>query len=173
MKLVWLSVLVALSASPASARVDAKPGHVSQYAKLTRCRVVAQGEVGRGEDWGLLRCAGLGGIPAWYLCQDSARCKLGFGARPNLSVVFEATSFLSWPIEWRGRLRQGRVEQFAVIVRGRWAGAEGNATKLFVYRLRPDGTSCLVGEATTNLAARRIADRAANDYRCEREPELH
>ena len=157
---------------PASTSVGAKPNLVSKYARLTGCKIVAQGNVERGEDWGFLRCNGLGSIPAWYKCQDSSRCKLGFGTRPNASVVFEAKSFLSWPIEWRGTLEQGRFKPFAVILRGRWAGIEGTATTLFVYRIRLDGTSCVVGEASTNGAARRIADKAANDYRCDSEPEL-
>ena len=172
MRLLWLSAILAIAASPASTRVDAKPNPVSQYSRLTDCKIVAQGDVNRGEDWGFIRCDGLGRIPAWYICQDSARCKLGFGTKPNASMVFEAKSFLSWPIEWRGTIQQGRFKPFAVILRGRWSGNEGPATTLFVYRFRSDGTSCVVGEAATNEAARRIADKAAYDYRCVSEPDL-
>jgi len=172
MKLLWLSVLLVLAALLASTRVEAKPSPVSQYANLTGCKMVAVGDVERGEDWGFLRCNGLGTFPAWYMCQDSARCKLGFGNKPNASVVFEATSFLSWPIEWRGTVQRNQFKPFAAIVRGRWSGIEGPATTLFVYRFRSDGTSCVVGEARTNEAARRIADKAANDDHCMSEPDL-
>jgi hypothetical protein len=172
MKLPWLLALVTISALPAAASGGARPDIVSRYGKLTSCKVVAEGDVDRGEDWGLLRCNGVAGMSAWYRCQDSARCKLGFGTRPNASVVFEARSFLSWPVEWRGTVQQGRFKPFAAVVRGRWAGAEGPATTLFVYRIRPDGTSCIVGEASRNEVARRISDKAANDYRCTSEPEL-
>ena len=172
MKLLWLSALLAVAALPASTRADAKPSPDSKYTKLNRCKIVAQGNVDRGEDWGFVRCNGLDSIPVWYRCQDSARCKLGFGNKPNASGVFEVRSFLSWPIEWRGTVQQGRFKPFAVILRGRWYGLEETATTLTIYRLRLDGTSCIVGEASTNTAARRIADNAANDYQCENEPEL-
>ena len=172
MKLLWLSALLAIADSPAPTPVDATPSLVSQYNRLTGCKILAQGDVNRGEDWGFLRCNGLGRIPVWYKCQDSARCKLGFGAKPNASGVFEAKSFLSWPIEWRGTRERGRLKPLVIILRGRWAGMEGTATTLVVYRVRLDGTSCIVGEASTNRAARRIADNAAKNYQCEQEPEL-
>lgn len=174
MKLLWLSALLAVAALPASTRVDAKPSPVSQYTKLTGCNEVAVGDVERGEDWGFIRCKGLGSVPAWYLCQDSAHCKLGFGTKPNASGVFAIRSFLSLgPIEWRGTVQQGRFKPFAVILRGRWYGLEEtDPATLTVYRLRLDGTSCIVGEASTNTTARRIADNAANDYQCKEEPEL-
>jgi hypothetical protein len=44
MKLLWLSALVAIAALPASTGVDAKPGPVSQYTKLTGCKLVACGD---------------------------------------------------------------------------------------------------------------------------------
>jgi len=173
MKLLWLSALLAVAALPASTRVEAKPNFISQYTRLTGCNEVAHGDLEQGEDWVYFRCKGFDSIPVWYECQDSARCKLGFGTKPNASGVFEARSFLSWPkIEWRGTVQQGHFKPFAVILRGRLYGLEETTNTLTVFRLRLDGTSCIVGEASTNTTARRIADNAANDYQCENEPEL-
>ena len=174
MKFFWLSAFLAVAALSVSTRVDAKPTPLSRYAKLTGCNDVAVGDIERGEDWVFVRCKGLGSVPVWYLCQDSARCKLGFGTKPNASGVFEAKTFLSLgPIEWRGTHEHGRFKPFAAILRGRWYGREEtDPSTLTVYRLRLDGTSCVVGQASTNRAARHIADKAANDYQCESEPDL-
>jgi len=74
------------------------------------------------------------------------------------------------------RVQNGKFQPLAVIVRmDRPAGAyEGPApTDLFVFRLRPDGTSCIVGEdIKSNEDARKIADAAIDRYACLEEPQI-
>jgi hypothetical protein len=49
----------------------------------------------------------------------------------------------------------------------------GDEVELMVYRLRADGTSCIVGSTHgTNEAARRIADAALGSFECAVEPDL-
>jgi hypothetical protein len=116
------------------------------------------------------RCEGFGGTPVWYDCTDSARCRYGFGVKPNASGTFGTDSKQSWQIEWRGPKQKGLLKPVAIILR--LSSLDKNPpNKLYVYRLRSDGTSCIVGEATTNSAARLIADRAAGNYQCEVEPQ--
>ena len=161
-----------LAAVPAQAK-PAEP--TSRYTKLSRCRLIDSGDVSRGEDWGYLRCGGLGGIPIWYVCQDSARCRYGFGRKANLSSgMFGVDGDPDWPIEWRGRMVGKRFQPFAVIMRGRGYGIEKEeGSSLTVFRLRPDGMSCVVGDdVKSNEAARQIADTAESRFTCVGEPKI-
>jgi hypothetical protein len=170
MNLALFSVLVMALSGPASAEAKSnrtEPTFVSRYAKLSQCSDVEHAP--ENEDWVYFRCDGYGRIPAWYVCTDSVRCKFGFGVKPNVSGLF-GTDWKDWPLEWRGRERQGSFEPVSVIIR-RTPYPESRS-KLYVYRLRSDGISCIVGEATTNAGARVIADRAASAVSCEEEPEL-
>jgi hypothetical protein len=56
-----------------------------------------------------------------------------------------------------------RFEPFAVIMRGRMAGMlPEDGSSLSVFRLRPDGMSCVVGDGMkSNEEARKTADGAA------------
>jgi len=170
MKLLWLSAFLAVAVLSASARVDAKPSFVSQYTNLTSCKEVASGDLDKGQDWVYVRCKGLGNIPVWYTCQDSARCKYGFGSKPNVSGPFGIGR--EGIIEWRGVLRRGRLEPIAVVIRLPSADPEATSrNSLMVYRLRANGTSCIVGETSLNSDARRIADGSADRFQCVGEPD--
>ena len=172
MRIALLILLTASLSLPAP--VEAKPDFASRYTRLSRCKQVAQAR--GGEDWVYYRCNGLGSIPVWYICMDSNRCRYGFGVKPNVSGMFgTGRRGEAWPIEWRGRLRAGRLEAVSTIVRARepdQQDAPEMTSMLYVYRLRADGTSCIVGTASSNADARRIADTAAGRYRCKEEPEL-
>lgn len=171
MKLLWLSGLLAVTALPASMRVEAKPNFVSQYTKPSGCNELAHGDLRRGRDWVYFRCKGLGGIPLWYICQDSARCSYGFGVKPNVSGPFGIGG--GELIEWRGPLRRGRLEPMAVIIRLPSADSEATPrNSLFVYRLRVDGTSCIVGETSSNDDARKMADGSTSHFQCVEEPDF-
>ena len=165
--LIASALLIAFGSEPAVAKTRAT--FVSQYTQLNQCKSVERAPL--GEDWVYFRCKGLGDIPVWYVCTDSARCKYGFGAKANASGTFGTGEKGSWRIEWRGPRRSGPFKPVAVILR--LTSPDGDEpNRLYVYRLRPDGTSCIVGKATTNTAARLIADNAARGYRCEMQPEL-
>ena len=74
-------------------------------------------------------------------------------------------------VEWRGTIMRGRFTPFAVIVRLRWP--EETKSFLAIYRLRDDGTSCIVGETEgSNEAARAIADRSLTTFKCSEEPQV-
>jgi hypothetical protein len=156
--------------------VIAKPSEPSsRYAKVGQCREIDSGDVDAGEDWIYVRCGGLGGISMWYVCQDSARCRYGFGRKANLSSgMFGVDGDPGWPIEWRGRMIGKRFKPFAVIMRGRGYGIEKEeGSSLTVFRLRPDGMSCVVGEEVkSNEAARKIADAVESRFTCTGEPNI-
>src|SRR5262245_56531415 len=151
----------------------AKPAtFTSKYTKAELCKELASGDVRAGEDWVYFRCEGLGGIPIWYRCSDASHCKYGFGRRANLSGWFGVDGDPNWKIEWRGRFVGKRFEPFAVIKRASWRSA-GVRNPFFVFRLRADGSSCVIGDnAYSNEEARKIADAASGNYRCVVEPEL-
>lgn len=146
------------------------PSISSRYTPLSGCREIAFGsDVGDGVDH---RCKGYGGIPIWLSYRDSTRSYFGFGAKRNLSGMFSAERDDAWPIEWRGRLARGEFQPFAVILRVRGA-FEPRRRSLVVFRLRADGTSCIVGSTDgSNEAARRIADASLARFECEQEPQL-
>lgn len=154
--------------SPAGSK--AAPSISSRYTPLSGCRDVAHGA--DGEDWVENRCKGYGGIPVWVTYVDSARSYLGFGPKQNVSGMFHLERDHAWPLEWRGRNARGAFVPFAVILRVFQADGSGQKP-LVVFRLRPDGTSCIVGstEGSTE-AARRIADATLDRFECEQEPHL-
>ena len=166
---------VAMTISAVGAAAEAKPSEpTSRYTKVSQCREMASGDVGAGEDWIYMRCAGWGDIPLWYVCMDSARCEYGFGRKANLSSgTYGVDGDPSWPIEWRGRSNGKRFEPFAVIMRGRGYGLEvEDGSSLTVFRLRPDGMSCVVGDnIKSNEEARKIADAAEGRFTCIGEPQ--
>lgn len=145
-------------------------GVTSRYARLEQCRDVERAPL--GQDWIYLRCNGINRIPVWYVCTDSARCRYGFGARAHTDGMFGTGTSRSSLSEWRGTIQHGRFRPFAVIIRVTSADPDEKKSYLAVYRLRENGTSCIIGEAHTNAAARRIADQAVDRYRCVGEPEL-
>lgn len=172
MKLLTFSLFSALTALPVAARADAQPTFSSRYTNLTQCKDVDFAPP--GEDWVYFQCEGLGAIPVWYVCTASARCRYGFGVRANVSsLLFGTGRNDSWPIEWRGVQRNGRFSPTAVIIRMPSADPDQRPQEsLIVYRLRADGTSCIVGEASSNANARRIADNSAASVRCVGETDL-
>lgn len=166
-------LLCAIAVLAAAVPADAKsPPIESRYTKLKDCKEVAQAPL--GEDWVFVRCPGFGKNAVWWVNSDSARAQIGFGPKPNTSGIFEPGRDQRWPIEWRGTRRNGRFEPFAVILRLRRPDVQKSF--LAVYRLRTDGTSCIVGSTewsvTSNEAARAIADKAVGAFQCEDEPHL-
>lgn len=109
------------------------------------------------------RCPGWEQIDAWLAAAGPRQARLGFGERRNVSGVFELERGRRWCVEWRGAEVAGRFEPFAAIVRV--CGAR--KSRLVVYHLRPDGTSCIVGETQANPAARALADSTRDTFTCE------
>jgi len=147
----------------------------SRYTTLGECPLFAEGEP--GYDWIVFRCEGYGGMPIWWRYSDSARLYIGFGERQHDSGFFGFDRDPDWPIEWRGRISGDQFIPHAVIIRmprpiyGSYGEPESS---LMVFRLRDDGTSCLLeGDILANERAREVADASAGEFDCPNEPYLY
>ena len=150
------------------ASTAAQPATTSRYTHLSSCRLWAAGNVAEDarEDWVIRRCAGIRNQAVWIRFREGTRMEVGFGSRPNFAGIFETNRDEKWPVEWRGRVIKGRFVPSAAIVRLRGRFDDSGVSDLVVYRLRPDGTSCLVRSASTNAEARAIADTPAPAEEC-------
>ena len=163
-----LLAIAALGSGTSSLAASAR--QTSRYTKLTDCKIVEQGA--DEEDWLIHQCKGLGPIPVWIAYSDGNKAYVGFGHRRNVTGWFGIDRNEKWPIEWRGRVQGGYFKPFAVIIRMPEMDA-GSGSDLVVYRLRPDGASCIVGTTkSTNDAARSIADGSMGEFTCARQPQL-
>ncbi|WP_340588923.1 hypothetical protein [Erythrobacter alti] len=149
-----------LTANPVAAQ-DAEVGFSSRYTLLEQCTEV---DSSISPDYILNRCEGYEGIPIWWRYSDSARLFVGIGEVPHSSGFFGIDREHDWPIEWRGSESTPRFEPFAVIIRMRapFDGASGEKDSfLTVFKLNPDGTSCVLeSNIRDNEQARQVADRA-------------
>ena len=160
-----------LAAGPAS---SGEP--TSRYTRVGPCREVAESRPDVDpEDWVLNKCSGRPGWPVWFFFYDDAiKQRIGFGRRQNVSGLFFEPGFSDkTPLEWRGLIQRGKFEPFAVILRVSSGDPNAHRTALVVYRLQPDGTSCIIADdISTNAKAREIADVSLTGYRCKAEPDL-
>lgn len=169
---LFLSAAAWLAAGPAT---SAEP--ISRYANMGACREIdgsSKADLEEGHDFVLYRCVGLPGWPVWQVFLEGTTSRVGFGRRRNLSGMFGPDAGGKTPLEWRGFMKGGIFEPFAVILRsGSSPDPNDHRTTLVVYRLRPDGTSCIIGEEiATNTQARQIADASLTRYTCLEEPDL-
>jgi hypothetical protein len=165
-----LCLSIAAVSAPAVAHGDTAT-MTSRYTRLGDCDEVDHGDIDKGEDWIFHRCEGYDGIPVWLLYVDSSRAQVGFGSTANVTGPFGIDRDDEWPIEWRGNLDDGRFQPITAIIRMPRPFGEG--IELIVYRLRTDGTSCIVGSTSgSNETARRIADAAIGSFECLEEPYL-
>lgn len=128
------------------------------------CEVHENGDA-LGQDWVLQRCPGPDGLTAWMLYQDSVRLQVAFG--PEDFTAYRPWSNerqLTWPIEWRGR--RGQPPHAAIIRLTPLTDGPPAQSVLAVFRIWPDRPHCYLGEASSNRAARRLADRAASLDAC-------
>ena len=144
----------------------AAPAAESRYSSLgpADCTQVESGEP-EGQDWVMHRCRGVAGIPVWIVYTDSVRMQLAFGPKEFAGYsVFSAERDDAWKVEWRGTGKGARFKPYAAIVRMRPPGEQ--TSELAIYRVWADKPSCLIGRATDNAEARRIADGAATLAAC-------
>ena len=117
------------------------------------------------------RCAGKAGIPViWTAGDDSS--SVDFSTRPIAETVSDKAGFFEAgrTNEWRGP--RGSRPQAAILryATGRNVGRL-DGSRLVVYRLSPDGVSCVIGSvdgrsSDANEQARRLADEKATGFRC-------
>ena len=165
------SAAALFAASPAA---SAEP--TSRYTSNGPCREVngsSKADLEQGADFVLYKCTGVAGWPVWTIFWEGTSARLGFGRKPNVSGMFAPGIAGKTPLEWRGVMKGGKFEPFAVILRARSPDPDDHRTTLVVYRLRPDGTSCIISDdAGSNAKAREIADASLTSFKCEAEPDL-
>lgn len=167
--LITLAIVLS-AATPAIARPSPATSRLTVLNE-SRCLEAGPNQADEVGDELFKRCP-IDGLPTvWLLYLDGVRLRLGFGATPTASGMFDADRDPAWPIEWRGRGAGRAFKPYAVILRLRAPGER--PSHLVVFRLRADGTSCIVGSVAPgpnqNLAARALAD---GNGPCEAEPDF-
>lgn len=156
--------LVAGLALPAAAAQWASAYTSHDYAKCGKAKPDE-------DDVAVHRCIGQAGIAVVWTAGDDASA-VGFGTRPTDETIIPEVSFFEAgkTIEWRGPA--GARPQAAILryATGRRIG-KLDGSRLVVYRLGADGTSCIIGSVDArkpgaNAAARRLADMKAAGFRC-------
>lgn len=156
--------LAAGLALPAAAEQWASAYTSHDYARCGKAKPDADGV-------SVHRCTGRAGIAVIWTAGDDASA-VGFGTRPADEAVIPEVSFFEAgkTIEWRGPA--GARPQAAILryATGRRIG-KLDGSRLVVYRLGADGTSCIIGSVDArktgaNTAARRLADTKAARFRC-------
>ncbi|WIY68091.1 hypothetical protein KB221_08200 [Aquidulcibacter paucihalophilus] len=115
-----------------------------------------------GQDWVSYRCEGEGGIAIFLGYSDGVRLSLGFGAENPMIGFFSADREPIWPVEWRGRVINGRFVPHGAIARMKTRREDDTVTwnsELVVFGL--SGRACVLGEvhgARENERARQLAD---------------
>lgn len=177
---ICLSLVAALSLSMgpvAGTEITSRYTHIGPCNIIDSCPKEDGTECGPGEnpDFLVKKCDGYRDQSTWIYYSDSTRAYVGFGPKENTSGRFGNEGVETRRLEWRGLMKDGSFEPFAVIVRMRQeAGVEPDGAPrrsfLVVYRLRPNGTSCIVGDSDSNTKAREIADASLTRYTCKSEP---
>lgn len=114
------------------------------------------------QDWVTYRCEGQGGIAIFLGYTDGVRLSLGFGAEHPKIGPFSADREPNWPVEWRGRVTNGRFVPHAAIARMKTYPEDETVTwssELVVFGV--SGRACVLGEVhgvRANERARRLAD---------------
>ena len=134
------------------------------YAKCRKDR-------GNGDPVSVHRCPGKAGVSViWTAGDDSSAVE--FGVKALQETISDKAAFFEAgkTIEWRGP--QGGKPQAAIL---RYATGQNvgklDGSRLVVYRLAPDGSSCIIGsldacKPDANAAARRLVDEKAAGFRC-------
>ena len=157
---------IALACSPAKANDSAYTRHVWE-----KCPSIGAD----GSDGVVVRrCAGRAGIAVVWTAGDNSS-SVSFGVRPmdeelNIGSFFEVGS----TIEWRGAAGGRPVAAIVRYAVGQRIGRL-DGSRLVVYRLQPDGASCIIGSVdgrarNANVQARAIVDTRAAEFVCGRTP---
>ena len=155
------------------ATVLALPLRAEQWASsyTTHDYAKCRKDKGNGDPVLIHRCAGKAGISViWTAGDDSSAVE--FGAKALQETISDKAAFFEAgkTNEWRGP-KSGKPQ--AAILRyatGRSVG-KLDGSRLVIYRLAPDGSSCIVGSVDArkrdaNAVARRLADEKAAGFRC-------
>lgn len=114
------------------------------------------------------------GIPVYYR-QSGGKASLSLGQSPlSENALSEFPFYQAGPtIEWRGEKKDGRVVPIAAIVRYAVGTSPDQlrSNAFIVYRLQPDGVSCVMAvfgifEEHAGVRARSVVDKSARDFKC-------
>ena len=168
---MFKSILPMMMAATAAALLGlAPPAHaqesdevVSRFTSISPhdCTQTGDGSA-EDQDWVSYRCEGQGGIAIFLGYTDGVRLSLGFGAENQQLGLFSADREPNWPVEWRGRVINGRFVPHSAIARMRTRREDDTVTwnsELVVFGL--SGRACVLGEvhgARANERARQLAD---------------
>ena len=160
--LVWIAAAAVVLGGGAACRAQDRGEVVSRFSSIWPHDCTATGDgAAEDQDWVSYRCEGEGGIAVYLFFTDGVRLSLGFGDRTTPFMGYRADREQNWPIEWRGRIVNGRFVPHAAIARMKTHPEDGGTggSELVVFGLsRP---SCVLGGVRgrgANDQARRLAD---------------
>lgn len=144
----------------------------STYTKhdYARCK-----ELKKVDDVHTYRCEGhVGTLVNAFLAEDSTTVDFGFqGDKDDEGQFPTGFVFAGDTIEWRGRVRTGKMTPYAAILRYDVGHAIGGPFKpvLYVYHIKGLQGSCIVGSVDgthpdANERARKLADEVSAGFRC-------
>ncbi|AZO80195.1 MULTISPECIES: hypothetical protein [unclassified Bosea (in: a-proteobacteria)] len=153
-----------LLAAPLRAEQWASSYTAHDYAK---CRK----DKGNGDPVAVHRCPGKAGITVVWTAGDDSSA-VAFGGKALQETISDKAAFfeVGRTIEWRSP--KGSRPQAAIV---RYATGQSvgklDGSRLVVYRLAPDGASCILGsvdarKSDANNSARRLADEKSASFRC-------
>lgn len=166
-KSIWPMMMAATAAAlfglAPAAHAQQSDEVVSRFSSIWPhdCTFTGDGSA-EDQDWVSYRCDGQGGIAVYLFYSDGVRLSLGFDAENQQLGVFSADREPNWPVEWRGRVINGRFVPHSAIARMRTRREDDTVTwnsELVVFGL--SGRACVLGEvhgARENERARQLAD---------------
>lgn len=142
---------------------------VSSYTThdYAKCRK----DKGDGDPVSIHRCSGKAGIAVVWTADDDSSA-VEFGTKALQETISDKAAFFEAgkTIEWRGP-KGGKPQ--AAILRYATGASVGklDGSRLVIYRLAPDGSSCILGSIDArkpgaNAAARRLVEDKAASFRC-------
>lgn len=132
-------------------------------------------ELKQEDDVRKYRCEGhVGTLVNVYMAEDSTVVDFGFQGNKDDAGAFPAGFvFAGDTVEWRGRVRTGKMTPYAAILRYDVGHSVGGPFKpvLYVYHIKGLQGSCIVGSVDgahpdANERARKLADDVSAGFRC-------
>ncbi len=161
--LLWIAAAAVVLGGGGPSRAQDRGEVVSRFSSIWPHDCTATGNgAAEDQDWVSYRCDGQGGVSVFLFFSDGVRLSLGFGDSSAPFMGYRADREQNWPVEWRGRMANGRFVPHAGIVRMMTHPEEDGvsaSSKLVVFGLAE--RACVLGEvsgARANDDARRLAD---------------
>jgi hypothetical protein len=170
MRLSIALAALALAVSAAALRADEIIESTYTKHDYAKCK-----EGKQEDDVHKYRCEGhVGTLVNVYMAEDSTTVDFGFqGDKDDQGQFPSSFVFAKETIEWRGRVRTGKMTPYAAILRYDVGPAIGGPFKpvLYVYHIKGLQGSCIVGSvdgshADANERARKLADEHSAGFRC-------